>query len=135
MNMLTKNIKNTYMVNMSSPKKKQNAIQINKSYKIVYLHFIIRSNPWGNSVFMRFDIVTVVPDLLDSPLNHSIIKKAKEKKAVEIVVHNIRDYATNKHKSVDDYPYGGDAGMVLQIEPIHKLIETLTAERKYDAII
>ncbi len=84
---------------------------------------------------MRFDIVTVVPDLLDSPLNHSIIKKAKEKKAVEIVVHNIRDYATNKHKSVDDYPYGGDAGMVLQIEPIHKLIETLTAERKYDAII
>jgi tRNA (guanine37-N1)-methyltransferase len=84
---------------------------------------------------MRFDIVTVVPDLLDSPLNHSIIKKAKEKKVVEIFVHNIRDYATNKHKSVDDYPYGGDAGMVLQIEPIHKLIKTLTAERKYDAII
>lgn len=84
---------------------------------------------------MRFDIITVVPELLDSPLNHSIVKKAKEKLAVEIVVHNIRDYATNKHKNVDDYPFGGEAGMVLQIEPIHLLINNLTAERKYDAIV
>jgi tRNA (guanine37-N1)-methyltransferase len=84
---------------------------------------------------MRIDILTVLPQLLDSPFSASIMQRAQDKGHVEIRVHNIRDYATNKHKNVDDYQYGGGAGMVMSIEPIAALIEKLQAERNYDAII
>jgi len=84
---------------------------------------------------MRFDIITVLPDLLESPFAHSILQRAKNKGLAEIHVHNLRDYSTNKHKSVDDYPYGGGSGMVLQIEPFAKCIEQLQSERQYDEII
>lgn len=84
---------------------------------------------------MRFDIITVLPDLLESPFAHSILQRAKNKGLAEIYVHNLRDYSTNKHKSVDDYPYGGGSGMVLQIEPFAKCIEQLQSERTYDEII
>jgi tRNA (guanine37-N1)-methyltransferase len=84
---------------------------------------------------MRFDILTVLPGLLDSPFAHSILQRAQKKGKAEIVVHNLRDYATNKQKSVDDYPYGGGSGMVMSIEPFAKCIEVLKAERDYDEII
>lgn len=84
---------------------------------------------------MRFDILTVLPGLLESPFAHSILQRAQKKGKAEIVVHNLRDYATNKQKSVDDYPYGGGSGMVMSIEPFAKCIETLKAERDYDEII
>lgn len=84
---------------------------------------------------MRIDLLSVVPDLLHSPLNHSIIKRAQAKGIVEIHVHNIRDYSLDKHKKVDDYSFGGDAGMVMQIEPVFRLIEHLKREREYDCII
>ncbi len=84
---------------------------------------------------MRFDILTVLPGLLESPFAHSILQRAQKKGIAEIVVHNLRDYATNKQKSVDDYPYGGGSGMVMSIEPFAKCIETLKAERHYDEII
>ena len=84
---------------------------------------------------MRIDILSVVPELLRSPFEASILKRAQDAKCVEIHIHNIRDYSTNKYKQVDDYPYGGGAGMVLMIEPIAKCIETLQAERNYDAIV
>ncbi|HAN76475.1 MAG TPA: tRNA (guanosine(37)-N1)-methyltransferase TrmD [Bacteroidales bacterium] len=84
---------------------------------------------------MRIDIITVLPELLASPLNHSILKRAQDAGIVEIHLHNIRDYSTNKHKRVDDYSFGGHAGMVLQVEPIHIIIEKLKAERTYDEII
>src|ERR1700743_332320 len=84
---------------------------------------------------MRFDIVTVLPGLLDSPFAHSILQRAQKKGLAEIVVHNLRDYATNKQKSVDDYPYGGGSGMVMSIEPFAKCIEHLRSEREYDLII
>jgi tRNA (guanine37-N1)-methyltransferase len=84
---------------------------------------------------MRIDIITVLPDLLESPLNHSIIKRAQQNKHVEIHIHNLRDYSTNKHKNVDDYPFGGEAGMVMMIEPIDKAISALKAERDYDEVI
>lgn len=84
---------------------------------------------------MRIDIITVVPELLVSPLNESILKRAQDKGLVEIVVHNLRDYSTGKYRQIDDYPFGGDAGMVMMIEPIFRCIEALKAERKYDEII
>ena len=84
---------------------------------------------------MRIDILTVLPELLASPLNHSIIKRAKEKKIVEIYVHNIRDFSKDKHRRVDDYAYSGEAGMVMTIEPIALAIESLTKQREYDEII
>ncbi|MFD1769538.1 tRNA (guanosine(37)-N1)-methyltransferase TrmD [Sphingobacterium suaedae] len=84
---------------------------------------------------MRFDIITVLPGLLESPFAHSILQRAQKKGLVEIVVHNLRDYANNKHKSVDDYPYGGGSGMVMQIEPFAACIEKLQAERTYDEVI
>ena len=84
---------------------------------------------------MRIDILTILPELLESPFNHSIIKRAKEKKIIDIFIHNIRDYSTNKHKKVDDYSYGGAAGMVMTIQPIESLINKLKTERKYDEII
>ena len=84
---------------------------------------------------MRIDILTVLPQLLESPFSASIMQRAQDKGHVEIHVHNIRDYSTNKHKNVDDYQYGGGAGMVMSIEPIAALIEKLKAERNYDEII
>ncbi|MGM9818371.1 MAG: tRNA (guanosine(37)-N1)-methyltransferase TrmD [Paludibacteraceae bacterium] len=85
---------------------------------------------------MRIDIITLLPELLQSPLNCSIVKRAQDKKLVEIFVHDLRDYSSDKrHRRVDDYPFGGGAGMVMQIEPIFKLIEQLKSERTYDEII
>ncbi|MFA9370799.1 MAG: tRNA (guanosine(37)-N1)-methyltransferase TrmD [Labilibaculum antarcticum] len=84
---------------------------------------------------MRIDILTVVPELLVSPLNHSIIQRAKDNGIAEIHIHNIRDYSEDKHKKVDDYAFSGVAGMVMRLEPIVKAIESLTDQRKYDEII
>jgi tRNA (guanine37-N1)-methyltransferase len=84
---------------------------------------------------MRIDILTILPSLLDSPFADSIMKRAQEKGLVEIHIHNIRDYSTNKHQKVDDYQYGGSAGMVMSIEPIAAIIEKLKAERAYDEIM
>lgn len=84
---------------------------------------------------MRIDILTVVPELLESPLNYSIVQRAKDKNLVEIHIHNIREYGKGNYKQVDDYSYGGDAGMILQIEPVYKLITKLKSEREYDEII
>ncbi|MCX2573713.1 tRNA (guanosine(37)-N1)-methyltransferase TrmD [Pedobacter sandarakinus] len=84
---------------------------------------------------MRFDIITVLPALLESPFAHSILQRAQKKGIAEIVVHNLRDYATNKQKSVDDYQYGGGSGMVMSIEPFAACIEKLQAEREYDEVI
>jgi len=84
---------------------------------------------------MRIDIITVLPNLLESPLNTSILKRAQDKGIVEINLHNLRDYSTNKQKSVDDTPFGGGAGMVMQIQPIADCIEKLKSERDYDEVI
>ena len=84
---------------------------------------------------MRIDIISAVPELLDSPLNYSIIKRAKEKGLVEIYVHNLRNYTTDKHRRVDDYAFGFSAGMVMQIEPIDRIITLLKSERDYDEVI
>lgn len=84
---------------------------------------------------MRIDIITVLPELLTSPFEASILKRAIEKGLVEIHLHNLRDYASNKYKQVDDYQFGGGAGMVMMIEPIDKCISKLKAERDYDEVI
>ena len=84
---------------------------------------------------MRIDILTVLPELLDSPFAHSIIKRARAKGVVEIHVHNIRDYSADKHRTVDDYSFGGSAGMVMKVEPVFNLINKLKAEREYDEVI
>ena len=84
---------------------------------------------------MRIDIITVLPEMLESPLNCSIVQRAKDKGLCEIHVHNLRDYSTNKHRKVDDYPFGGDAGMVIQIEPVDRCISTLKEQRTYDEVI
>ncbi|OKL39220.1 tRNA (guanosine(37)-N1)-methyltransferase TrmD [Pontibacter flavimaris] len=84
---------------------------------------------------MRFDIITCQPDLLESPFSHSILKRAQQKGLVEIHIHDLRQYAVNKHGQIDDYAFGGGAGMVMMIEPIDKCISELQADRKYDAII
>jgi tRNA (guanine37-N1)-methyltransferase len=84
---------------------------------------------------MRIDILTILPKLFDGPFSDSILKRAQEKGHVSIYLHNIRDYSTDKHKNVDDYQYGGGAGMVMRIEPIAACIDQLKAERSYDEII
>ena len=84
---------------------------------------------------MRIDILSVVPELLTSPLNHSIIKRAQDKGVVEIHVHNLRDWSKDKFKRVDDYPFGGEAGMVMTIQPVYDAITELCSQRKYDEII
>ncbi|MBK8425011.1 MAG: tRNA (guanosine(37)-N1)-methyltransferase TrmD [Lewinellaceae bacterium] len=84
---------------------------------------------------MRFDIISVLPELLESPLNHSIMKRAKDKGLLEVYLHQLRDYATGKHRQVDDYQFGGGAGMVMKPEPIAACIEQLMSERNYDEII
>lgn len=84
---------------------------------------------------MRIDIITVLPELLDSPMNNSIVKRARDKGIVEINIVNLRDFTSDKYKTVDDYAFGGGAGMVLMIEPVYKAIEKLKSERNYDEII
>jgi len=84
---------------------------------------------------MRIDIITVLPEMMESPLNHSIVKRAREKGLVEINIINLRDFTKDKYKSVDDYAFGGGAGMVMMIEPVYKAIEKLKSERDYDEII
>ncbi|WP_439881519.1 tRNA (guanosine(37)-N1)-methyltransferase TrmD [Pontibacter sp. MBLB2868] len=84
---------------------------------------------------MRFDIISCQPDLLESPFSHSILKRAQQKGLVEVHIHDLRKYAVNKHGQIDDYAFGGGAGMVMMIEPIDKCISELQAERSYDAII
>lgn len=84
---------------------------------------------------MRIDVLTVVPELLESPLGESILKRAQKNGLVEIVVHNLRDYTLDKHRQVDDYPFGGEAGMVMKPEPIFRCIEKLRSERDYDEVI
>ncbi len=84
---------------------------------------------------MRIDIITVLPELLESPFNHSIMKRAQEKNLLTVKCHNLRDYSTFNQKQVDDYQYGGGAGMVMMIDPILNCIEALKAERTYDEVI
>lgn len=84
---------------------------------------------------MKIDIISAVPELLSSPLNTSILKRAQDKKKVKIEIHNLRDYAFNKHKQIDDKPFGGGAGMVLKPEPFFECIEKLNSESKFDHII
>jgi tRNA (guanine37-N1)-methyltransferase len=84
---------------------------------------------------MRIDIITVMPALLESPFNHSIVKRAKEKLLVDIVIHDLRDYSQDKHKHVDDYAFSGDAGMVMMIEPVFRAITHLKSQRDYEEVI
>lgn len=84
---------------------------------------------------MRIDILTCVPQILESPLSHSILQRAQDKGIVKVVVHNLRDYTTDKHRSVDDYPFGGGAGMVMRVEPIARCIRQLQSERAYDEVV
>ena len=84
---------------------------------------------------MRFDIISCQPDLLESPFSHSILKRAQQKGLVEIYVHDLRPFAVNKYGQIDDYAFGGGAGMVMMIEPIAKCLAGLQAERTYDAVI
>lgn len=84
---------------------------------------------------MRIDIITVLPEMLQGPLNCSILERAQKRGLAEIKVHNLRDYTTNKHRKVDDYPFGGEAGMVMQVEPVDRCISALKAERDYDEVI
>ena len=84
---------------------------------------------------MRIDILSVVPELLDSPLSHSIVGRAVKKGIVDIQVHHLRKYGIGPRKNVDDYSYGGDAGMVMMVEPVYRMIEELKAERHYDEVI
>jgi len=84
---------------------------------------------------MRIDIITVVPGLLEGPFSHSILKRAEDKRLAKVVLHNLRDYSTDKHKQVDDYAFGGGAGMVMMIGPIARCIDALKSEREYDEVI
>jgi tRNA (guanine37-N1)-methyltransferase len=84
---------------------------------------------------MRIDIITVLPEMLESPLNCSILKRAQDKGLAEIVVHNLRDYTINKHRKVDDYPFGGEAGMVMTVQPVDACISHLKSQREYDEVI
>ena len=84
---------------------------------------------------MRIDIITVMPEMLVSPLNTSILKRAQDKGLVEIVIHDLRDYTLDKHRRVDDYPFGGEAGMGMQIEPVDRAISHLKSQREYDEVI
>jgi len=84
---------------------------------------------------MRIDIITVLPDLLHGPFDNSIIRRARKKGIVEINLINLRDYSTDRHRSIDDYPFGGGAGMVMMVEPVYNCITHLTSQRTYDEII
>lgn len=111
-------------------------------FQKINLYLCAGLESYSNSIFsifncfiMRIDILSVVPELLESPLNHSIIKRAKEKGIVEIHIHNIRDWSKDKHRKVDDYSFGGDAGLVMAVQPIFDCINELTSQRHYDEII
>jgi tRNA (guanine-N(1)-)-methyltransferase len=97
--------------------------------------FALGNNIWIQTRYVRIDILTVVPELLESPLKHSIIGRAQQAGYLELEVHNIRDYSTNKWRRIDDYPFGGEAGMILQIEPIDRAISDLKSQRTYDEVI
>lgn len=97
--------------------------------------FALGNNIWIQTKYVRIDILTVVPELLESPLKHSIIGRAQQAGYLELEVHNIRDYSTNKWRRVDDYPFGGEAGMILQIEPIDRAVSDLKSQRAYDEVI
>ena len=97
--------------------------------------FALGNNIWIQTRYVRIDILTVVPELLESPLKHSIIGRAQQAGYLELEVHNIRDYSTNKWRRVDDYPFGGETGMILQIEPIDRAISDLKSQRTYDEVI
>ena len=84
---------------------------------------------------MRIDILTVLPEMFESPLGCSILKRAANKGLVEFHVHNLRDYTTDKHRKVDDYPFGGEAGMVMKVEPVDRCLQQLKSEREYDEVI
>lgn len=84
---------------------------------------------------MRFDIITVLPKLLESPFSDSILKRAQDKKLVEVSVYDLRQYGLNKYRQIDDYQYGGGAGMVMMVEPLSRLLEELLGARKYDEVI
>ncbi len=84
---------------------------------------------------MRIDIITVLPEMLEGPLNCSILKRARDKGLAEICLHNLRDYTLDRHRKVDDYPFGGEAGMVMMIEPVDRCISALKSEREYDEVI
>lgn len=84
---------------------------------------------------MRIDILTVFPEMFIGPFDYSIIKRAKDKGLIDIYIHNLRDFSNDRHRRVDDYPYGGEAGMVLKVEPIANAIEFLNKQRSYDEII
>lgn len=84
---------------------------------------------------MRIDILTVLPEMIDGMINHSILKRAQDKGLAEIHLHNLRDYTSNKWRRVDDYPFGGEAGMVMQIEPVDRALTALKSERDYDEIV
>lgn len=84
---------------------------------------------------MQIDIITLFPEILEGPLTHSIVKRARDKGLVHIGLHQLRDYTTDKHRTVDDYPYGGGAGMVMMIEPVVRCIENLRQQRTYDEVI
>ena len=100
------------------------------------MFIILHNSPKQHYLYiMRIDIISVVPDLLRSPFEHSIMKRAQAKGIAEVNLINLRDYSTDKHKSVDDYAFGGGAGMVLQIEPIAACIEDLKSKRDYDEVI
>jgi tRNA (guanine37-N1)-methyltransferase len=100
-------------------------------------HYFSSSNDYfyRKYVTMRIDVITVLPELLESPLNHSIVKRAKDKGLCEIVLHHLRDYSNDKHRRVDDYAFSGDAGMVMTIEPIYNVITELKSQRHYDEVI
>lgn len=102
-----------------------------------YTHFRLkRLFLQSQSIYsMRIDILTVVPELLDSPLSHSIVGRARKKGIVDIHIHNLRKYGIGPRQNVDDYSYGGDAGMVMMVEPVFKMIEELKSEREYDEVI
>lgn len=104
-------------------------MQYSQSFFKLVDYFYIKSRS------MRIDIITGVPELLDSPVNHSIIKRARDKGLVDVHIHNLRDHSRDKHKKIDDYAFSGDAGMVLNIQPIDDAINSLTRERKYQEII
>jgi tRNA (guanine37-N1)-methyltransferase len=99
------------------------------------LFYLTDALTFAQKINMRIDILTVVPELLHGPFDHSIIKRAKDKGLAEIHIHNIRDYSNDKHKKVDDYAFSGGAGMVMTIQPVESAINALKAERNYDAII
>ncbi len=84
---------------------------------------------------MRIDIITVVPEILEGPLSASILGRVQKNGLLELHIHNLRDYSTNKWKRVDDYPFGGEAGMILQVEPIERAINELKSQRHYDEVI